>query len=151
MRAAATPKEMLASESLISNATVGELVGQIYVETHFPAVCKVRMVTLVETLRDAYRDRIQGLTCCCFGRCRGRSRTSPGWSYGRPHHRPQCRQKSRPCQWRAGSGQITSSQTRTGQIHCQAGVQGRRQDCCTQDPGSQDGRTEKTGCQKSCT
>lgn len=43
------------------NSTVGELVGQLYVDKHFPASSKDRMVALVENLREAYRERIQGL------------------------------------------------------------------------------------------
>jgi putative endopeptidase len=44
------------------NGALGEIVGQIYVARHFPASSKTRMVELVETLRKAYGERIQGLS-----------------------------------------------------------------------------------------
>jgi predicted metalloendopeptidase len=41
--------------------TLGELVGRIYVERHFKPEAKQRMVQLVENLRAAYGERINGL------------------------------------------------------------------------------------------
>ena len=40
------------------NASLGEAIGQIYVERHFPAESKAQMLTLVENLRHGYSDRI---------------------------------------------------------------------------------------------
>jgi putative endopeptidase len=44
------------------NATLGEAVGQAYVERHFPPESKQQMLTLVENLRRAYGERIQQLS-----------------------------------------------------------------------------------------
>jgi len=41
------------------NASLGEAVGQIYVQRHFPPEAKQQMLTLVENLRSGYADRIQ--------------------------------------------------------------------------------------------
>ncbi|HVV33692.1 MAG TPA: M13 family metallopeptidase [Vitreimonas sp.] len=41
------------------NGSLGEAVGQIYVQRHFPAEAKAQMLTLVENLRSGYADRIQ--------------------------------------------------------------------------------------------
>jgi endothelin-converting enzyme/putative endopeptidase len=41
--------------------TLGELVGRVYVERHFKPEAKQRMVQLVENLRAAYAERINGL------------------------------------------------------------------------------------------
>ncbi len=41
--------------------TLGEAVGQLYVERHFPPAAKVRMVELVENLVEAYRQSISSL------------------------------------------------------------------------------------------
>ena len=46
--------------SLVEGA-LGEAVGQLYVERHFPAAAKERMVTLVANLVEAYRQSISGL------------------------------------------------------------------------------------------
>jgi predicted metalloendopeptidase len=43
------------------NAAVGESVGQIYIQEHFPAVAKERMDALVANLVSAYRDSIDSL------------------------------------------------------------------------------------------
>lgn len=40
---------------------LGEAVGQMYVEKHFPPAAKERMLSLVENLKLALSDRIQGL------------------------------------------------------------------------------------------
>ncbi len=40
---------------------LGEAVGELYVERHFPAAAKERMVTLVANLVEAYRQSIDGL------------------------------------------------------------------------------------------
>jgi putative endopeptidase len=42
--------------------TVGELLGKIYVEKHFTPAAKARMDAMVENLRAAYREGIDGLT-----------------------------------------------------------------------------------------
>ncbi|MCU1433247.1 MAG: Neprilysin [Actinotalea sp.] len=42
-------------------AALGEAVGQVYVERHFPAEHKARMVGLVDNLVAAYRESITGL------------------------------------------------------------------------------------------
>lgn len=43
------------------NGTLGEAVGQIYVQKHFPAEAKERMIHLVENLQTALGERIQNL------------------------------------------------------------------------------------------
>ncbi len=43
------------------DATVGELLGKTYVEKHFTPAAKARMDTLIENLRAAYREGIDGL------------------------------------------------------------------------------------------
>jgi putative endopeptidase len=40
---------------------LGELIGRIYVQKHFPAAAKEKMLLLVEDLFDAYRARIRSL------------------------------------------------------------------------------------------
>ncbi len=42
--------------------TIGEAIGQMYVEKYFPAASKERMVALVENLRQTLGERIQNLT-----------------------------------------------------------------------------------------
>ncbi|MEZ6133606.1 MAG: M13-type metalloendopeptidase [Pirellulaceae bacterium] len=44
-----------------SNGILGEIVGRLYVERHFPPEAKVRMVELVDNLKKAYAKRIDGL------------------------------------------------------------------------------------------
>jgi len=46
----------------VVEAALGEAVGQIYVERHFPPGHKARMETLVGNLIEAYRDSISALT-----------------------------------------------------------------------------------------
>ena len=43
------------------DSAVGELLGKLYVDTHFTPAAKARMDTLVENLRGAYRQGIDGL------------------------------------------------------------------------------------------
>ncbi|MCX7544614.1 M13 family metallopeptidase [Marinicella gelatinilytica] len=43
------------------NGLIGELVGKIYVEKHFPPEAKQRMNVMIENLRDAYGDSIKQL------------------------------------------------------------------------------------------
>jgi putative endopeptidase len=43
------------------DANLGEAIGQLYVQKHFPPEAKQRMINLVENLRTAYRARIQKL------------------------------------------------------------------------------------------
>lgn len=43
------------------NGLIGELVGKIYVEKHFPPEAKERMNVMIENLRDAYGDSIKEL------------------------------------------------------------------------------------------
>lgn len=43
------------------NGTLGEAVGQMYVQKYFPAEAKQRMLTLVANLQQALGERIQGL------------------------------------------------------------------------------------------
>lgn len=43
------------------NGSLGEVVGQMYVEKFFPAVAKERMVTLVKNLQASLGERIKGL------------------------------------------------------------------------------------------
>lgn len=43
------------------NGSLGEVVGQMYVEKYFPAVAKERMVTLVKNLQTSLGERIKGL------------------------------------------------------------------------------------------
>lgn len=45
----------------VVEAALGEAVGQIYVERHFPAGHKARMQTLVANLIEAYRQSITSL------------------------------------------------------------------------------------------
>lgn len=40
------------------NSSMGELLGQLYVEQHFPPEAKQRMVVLVDKLKEAYRQSI---------------------------------------------------------------------------------------------
>ncbi len=44
------------------NDTLGEAVGQIYVQRHFSADAKAQVLQLVENMRHAYGQRINGLT-----------------------------------------------------------------------------------------
>jgi putative endopeptidase len=44
------------------NASLGEEIGQIYVEHYFPPASRAQMITLVENLRAAYGQRIRRLT-----------------------------------------------------------------------------------------
>ena len=44
------------------NGSVGELVGQRYVEKYFPPEAKARMVELVDNLKAAYKESIESLT-----------------------------------------------------------------------------------------
>lgn len=46
--------------SVVDNS-LGEAVGQMYVEKHFPPAAKERMLTLVKNLQTALGERIQGL------------------------------------------------------------------------------------------
>lgn len=46
----------------VVEAALGEAVGQIYVERHFPGTHKARMQTLVDNLIEAYRESITALT-----------------------------------------------------------------------------------------
>ncbi len=43
------------------NEALGEAVGEIYVQRHFPPAAKQQMLTLVENLRKAYGERIDAL------------------------------------------------------------------------------------------
>lgn len=43
------------------NGLAGELVGKVYVKRHFPPDAKVRMVSMIEQLRDAYGSSIKEL------------------------------------------------------------------------------------------
>ncbi|MBB6086477.1 M13 family metallopeptidase [Wenzhouxiangella marina] len=43
------------------SSRLGELVGQVYVQRHFPASYKAQMETLVEYLRRAFRERLEAL------------------------------------------------------------------------------------------
>lgn len=43
------------------NGGMGELLGQLYVEQHFPPQAKQRMVVLVDNLKEAYRQSISNL------------------------------------------------------------------------------------------
>ena len=44
-----------------ANWSIGELIGQIYVEENFPPEAKVKMVELVSNLKKSYRERIQNV------------------------------------------------------------------------------------------
>ena len=44
-----------------TDGAVGELIGQAYVKEHYPASSKAKMAKLIENLRAAYGERIQGL------------------------------------------------------------------------------------------
>ena len=46
----------------VVSSTLGEAVGQMYVEKYFPATAKERMVTLVKNLQEALGQRIQNLS-----------------------------------------------------------------------------------------
>ncbi len=43
------------------NGSTGELVGKVYVKSHFPPEAKKRMVDMIENLRDAYGQSIKDL------------------------------------------------------------------------------------------
>ena len=45
-----------------TNGALGEAIGQIYVERHFPPAAKAQMLALVENMRRAYGRRIAGLS-----------------------------------------------------------------------------------------
>ena len=45
-----------------TNGALGEAIGQIYVQRHFPPEAKAQMTELVENLRTAYGQRIDALT-----------------------------------------------------------------------------------------
>ncbi len=49
----------------ITSASLGEAVGQLYVEKYFPAEAKKRMLELVTNLKDALKDRIEKLSWMC--------------------------------------------------------------------------------------
>ena len=44
-----------------TNGALGEAIGQLYVEKHFPAEAKTRMIELIDNLKLAFADRINGL------------------------------------------------------------------------------------------
>jgi len=44
-----------------TSSRLGEAIGQLYVEKHFPPESKQRMLVLVENLRTSFADRIEGL------------------------------------------------------------------------------------------
>ena len=44
------------------NGDLGEVLGELYVARHFPAEAKLEMLELVENVRRAYGERIDGLT-----------------------------------------------------------------------------------------
>lgn len=46
----------------ICNSITGDLLGQLFVEKHFPAAAKERMLVLIENLRTAFAQRIDELT-----------------------------------------------------------------------------------------
>ncbi len=46
----------------VVNESVGEAVGQMYVEKYFPPEAKEKMLVLVENLRESLGERIQGLS-----------------------------------------------------------------------------------------
>ena len=70
----------------VVNGSLGECVGEIFVQKYFPPEAKERMVTLVENLRSAFGERIKNLdwmseetkasktaygkTCCYHGKNR---------------------------------------------------------------------------------
>jgi putative endopeptidase len=58
--AADEPRWQKATRSL--NGALGEAVGQVYVQRHFPPAYKARMQALVGNLLTAYRQSIDGLT-----------------------------------------------------------------------------------------
>ena len=43
------------------NGTLGEVVGKVYVKKHFPEASKAQMDKLVENLRGAFKEGIDGL------------------------------------------------------------------------------------------
>ncbi|MCI4348852.1 MAG: M13 family metallopeptidase [Thermoplasmata archaeon] len=45
----------------ILNGSIGEAVGQLYVERYFPPEAKARMTALVDDLREVFRDRLRRL------------------------------------------------------------------------------------------
>jgi putative endopeptidase len=45
----------------VTSSALGELIGQLYVEKHFPEIAKERMITLVGNLRVALENRIKQL------------------------------------------------------------------------------------------
>lgn len=45
----------------VTSGSLGELIGQLYVEKHFPAIAKERMVALVGNLRTSLENRIKQL------------------------------------------------------------------------------------------
>ena len=45
-----------------TSSMLGEAVGQIYVEKYFPPEAKQRMLTLVNNLKDALKERIEKLS-----------------------------------------------------------------------------------------
>lgn len=46
----------------IANSTIGELIGQVFVEENFPPAAKEKMVTLIGNLKLAFKDRLSNLT-----------------------------------------------------------------------------------------
>lgn len=57
------PQQRPAKERALSrvNGTVGEALGQIYVEKYFPAEAKKTAETMVQNVMDVYKDRIKNL------------------------------------------------------------------------------------------
>ncbi|MBD5389113.1 M13 family metallopeptidase [bacterium] len=57
-----TPKPRWKRAVALIDDSLGEMVGQLYVDKYFPAAAKTRMTTLVENLRRALGMRIENLT-----------------------------------------------------------------------------------------
>ncbi len=52
----AEPRWQRAAKTL--DSALGEALGRLYVENHFPAAARTRMAELVENLKDVFRDRL---------------------------------------------------------------------------------------------
>jgi len=48
--------------SKVINESIGEALGELYVEKYFPAEAKARMAELVNNLREVFKDRLQHLS-----------------------------------------------------------------------------------------
>ncbi len=57
----AAPEPLWKRAAVMIDGHIGEALGQLYVERHFPPSARARMLELVENLREVFRDRLTKL------------------------------------------------------------------------------------------